>query len=274
MNEFVRRSPPWWGSFTVPESHCAAIEVGPLEIRALRQPRQWIISVERNLQMTDRVLVRVPVQWQEPGPKATVSRVVFHATHETFRVQPALPDRPLVVTTPSRFAIASRETVVLYVRVPVWVKLFSGDPPALVREVPSVRMRDTWSGPTPKEGELGYASEEHEFPSPDELPLAPYHAVCPVRVSNRAPIFLPIEEIRIPLPQLSLYSDSSSRLWTSPVSLEREPDGDLAALHVHEESPSEARGSARIAEPRVQVERSRIVRVFGSLLRPHREEIT
>ena len=272
MNEIIRRSAPWWGNFAVPEMQCAAFDVGPLEIRALRQPRQWIIAVERNLQETERTLVRIPTDWQEPSSTATVSRVVSHATQETLRLQPALPDRPLVVSPPARFAIASRETVVLYVRVPVWVKLFSGDPPALVREIPSVRMHDTWSGPSPKDGELGYASDEHEFPSPDERPLGPHQALCSVRVSNRASVFLPIEEIRIPLPQLSLYSDSSSRLWTSPVSLEREPDGDLAALHVSEEAPAEAQGTARISEPRVQVERSRIVRVFGSLLRPHREE--
>ncbi|HET9888354.1 MAG TPA: hypothetical protein VFR10_12685 [bacterium] len=272
MNEIVRRAAPWWGNFAVPQSQGAAFDVGPLEIRALRQPRQWVIAAERNLPLTDRILVRIPVDWQEPSPTASVSRVMSRATQETLRVQPVLPDRPLVVSPPPRFAIASRETVVLYVRIPVWVRLLSGDPPALLREMASVRMRDTWSGPTPKEGELGYASEEHDFPSPDELPLAPHHAVCSVRVSNRASVFLPIEEIRIPLHQLSLYSDSASRLWTSPVSLEREPDNDLAALHVSEEPPPEAQGTAQVSEPRVQVERSRIVRVFGSLLRAHREE--
>jgi hypothetical protein len=272
VNEIVRRSPPWWGNFAVPEMQAAAFDVGPLEIRALREPRQWTMAVERDLEQTDRLLVRIPAPWEEPSLAAMVSRVVSRATRETLRIQPVMPDRPLVVSPPARFAIASQETVVLYVRIPVWVRLFSGDPPALLREIPTVRMRDTWSGPTPKEGELGYASEEDSFPSPDEKPLAPHQAVCSVRVSNRAPAFLPIEEIRIPLPQLSLYSDSTSRLWTSLVSLEREPDNDLAALHVFEEPPPEARGTARITEPRVPLERSRIVRVFGSLLRPHREE--
>jgi hypothetical protein len=272
MNEVVRRSPPWWGNFAVPEMQCAAFDVGPLEIRALREPRQWIMAVERNLELTDRLLVRVPTPWEEPGLAATVSRVVSRATQESLRVQPVMPDRPLVVSPPPRFSIASHETVVLYVRIPVWVRLFSGNPPALLREIPSIRMRDTWSGPSPKEGDLGYASEEHDYPSPDERPLAPHQAVCTVRVTNGASVFLPIEEMRIPLPQLSLYSDSASRLWTSPVSLEREPDNDLAAMHVIAEPPPEARGTARIAEPRVPLERSRIVRVFGSLLRPHREE--
>jgi hypothetical protein len=216
----------------------------------------------------------VPGPWQEPGPSATVSRVVSRATHETLRVQPALPDRPLVVSPPPRFAIASRELVFLYIRIPVWVRLLSGDPPAILREIATVRMRDTWSGATPREGELGYAGQENDFQSPQELPPAAHEAVCSIRVHNRAPAFLPLEEIRIPLPQLSLYSDSDARLWTSPVSLEREPDGDLAALHVMEDPPTEAKGTARIAEPRMHVERSRIVRVFGSLLRPHREEHT
>jgi len=274
MNEIVRQTPPWWGNFTVSESECAALDVGPLEIRALRSSREWKIAVERMPQANDRVLVRVPASWREPGPTATVSRVVFRATHETLRVQPALPDRPLVVSPPSRFAIASRETVVLYIRVPVWVRLFGGDPPALLREIATVRMRDTWSGTSPREGELGYASEEIDFHSPEEHAPFAHEAVCSIRVNNRAPTLLPLEEIRIPLPQLSLYSDSDARLWTSPVSLEREPDGDLAALHVMEEPPAEAKGTARIAEPRMHVERSRIVRVFGSLLRPHREDQT
>jgi hypothetical protein len=274
MSEIVRQVSPWWGNFAVPESQCASLDVGPLEIRALRGAREWTIAVERDLQAKDRVAVRVPGTWREPGPAATVSRVVSRATQETLRVQPALPDRPLVVSPPSRFASASRETVILYVRVPVWVRLLSGDPPALMREIPTVRLRDTWSGASPREGELGYSSEESGFHSPEEIAPAAHEAVCSVRVHNRAPTFLPLEEIRIPLPQLSLYSDSESRLWTSSVSLEREPDGDLAALHVMEESPAEAKGTARIAEPRMHVERSRIVRVFGSLLRPHREEQT
>jgi hypothetical protein len=272
MTEIVRRSSPWWGSFAVPESQSAAIDIGPLEIRVLRATREWTIAIERVVDAPDRVLVEIPAPWQEPAPSWRVSRVAAKKTHEILRVEPALPNRPLVVTPQPGYSIAAREMVVLHVRIPVWIRLSSGDPPALLREVSTVRMRETWSGSSPREGEIAYSSDENRFESPEERPPAAHMAICAVRVHNRAASYLPLEEIRIPLPQMSLYADVDGRLWTSAVNLEQVPDTDHAELLVDEGPPPEAKTSARIAEPRMQVERSRIVRLFGSLLRHSRED--
>lgn len=263
----------WWGDSKVGVGEGATFHLGPLELHARRDARTWTLQFERTMSAPrDRVRVDVPASAPTFSPRAHLSRVAFRATNELLLVRPALPDRVLIVAPQIRFSVAPREDLTLFARVPVWMRIFAGDPPdvpALLREIMTVRLRDTWSGPTTRDGELGYATREDDFATPDESPPAAHEVVCPLRVNNRAPTLLALEEIRIPLPQLPLFADASGILWTPTVTLEREPDGDLAELRVAEEPPVDA---VRVAEPRVAAERRRIVKVFGNLLRRSWEE--
>lgn len=276
MNTAARTATRWWGDVEVGVGEGVTLEVGPLTFHARRDARTWTLRFERDRSAPrDRVAVRAPDPEPEFSADAHVSRVAFRATHSLFRVRPALADRLLVVAPEARFSVAPREQLTLYARVPVWVQAFAGDPPdvpALLREIMTERLRDTWVGPSPREGELGYATREDDFAPPDESAPAAHEAICPLLIHNRARSLLALEEIRIPLPHLPLYADAKHRLWTPTVALEREADGDLAELRLGETAPGEAGPSTRVTDARSPAERSRIVRLFGRLLRSDREE--
>jgi hypothetical protein len=219
--------------------------------------------------------VRIPAEPEEPRPGAVVSRIAFRETNEMLRLRPALPDRPLVVAPGERFAVAPSEDLTFYIRVPVRVQVFAGDPPnppALLREAATVRLRDTWSGPSFREGELAYASAETTFEPPEQRAPGSHEAVCALRVINRAMRLLPLDEIRVPLSHIALFTDERGRLWTQGVVLEHSSDGDLAEMRVLDHPPHEAERVKRVSEPRFVADRSRIVKMFGRLLGSGRED--
>jgi hypothetical protein len=159
--------------------------------------------------------------------------------------------------------------------VPVRVQIYAGDPPdppALLREFATQRLRDTWSGPSFRDGELAYASAETSFEPPEEREPGPHEAICPLNVNNRATSLLALDEIRVPLPHLALFADDRGRLWTQTVALERSSIGDLAEVRMLDDPPRDARGAVRLNEPRLAAERSSIVRIFGKLLGSGRED--
>ncbi len=267
---------PWWGDFAIPEGKAGAFDIGPLEMRVMRARHEWRISIERVPDAPGgRSDVRIPVEPEEPRPGAAVSRIAFRETNELLRLRPALPDRALVVAPGERFGVAPSEDLTFYIRVPVRVQVFAGDPPdppALLREAATVRLRDTWSGPSFREGELAYASAETTFEPPQGRAPGSHEAVCALRVINRAMRLLPLDEIRVPLPHIALFADDSNRLWTQSVVLERSADGDLAEMRVLDHPPHEAEPVKRVGEPRFVAERSRIVQIFGKLLGSGRED--
>ncbi len=276
MSAIERDVAGWWGDFEVGIGEGAVVEIGPLTLYARRDARTWTLRFERDSAAPrDRSRVRAPGGEPAFSANAHFSRVAFRATHSLLRLRPALPDRVLVVAPETRFSVAPREELMLFARVPVWLRVFAGDPPdvpALLREIITERLHDTWIGPAPSEGELGYASREDDFAPPDESAPAAHEAICPLHVNNRARSLLDLEGIRIPLPQLALHADGKGRLWTPTVNLVREPDGDFAELRIGEAAPAEAGPATREADARTPVERSRIVRVFGRLRRAEREE--
>lgn len=275
MSGLERHEAPWWGDYGIDFGACAAFFVGPLELHVERDRRTWTLTYERIAEAArDRVLLRIPSPPPKPRDGAHVFRVAFRETHELLRIRPALPDRLLVVAPEIRFSIAPREDLTLYARVPVWLQVYAGDPPdlpALLREVMTERLQETWSGPSMREGDLAYATREDDFAPPEESAPAAHEVLCPLRIINRARSLLSLREIRIPLVHLALFADIRHQLWTPAVTLEREPDGDFAELRIAEGPPPEAESVVRVGDPRQPELQSKIVRVFGNLWRTTRE---
>jgi hypothetical protein len=90
-----------------------------------------------------------------------------------------------------------------------------------------------------------------------------------VRIRNQAPTKLEFERIKIPVPNLSIFADTSAHLWTEPVTLERDEDGDFAGLRLGKGAPDEASAAGdavRVGGPRETHTKGLSLRTFGHLL--------
>jgi hypothetical protein len=98
------------------------------------------------------------------------------------------------------------------------------------------------------------------------LATRPSRAITVVRISNLAPTVLPLARLRLPLPNLSLYSGEDGGLWTEFVTLERRHDGDLAEIRLAAAAPPEAGRCTLVSPPRTVMGRHSLIRSFTSLL--------
>lgn len=264
-DEVAVRPGRWWGGFETPVAATRSWRIGPLGLWALRSPVDWSLSITRADDPHDSSL-RVAEE-DEPAPleEGEARRFGFAKSPARLELVPMLAPRPVVVNPERPFAVPGGEEVVIFASTPLWVAIEAGPPPVRLLEVPLFRPSDTWFGADTRQGELCYASRTHANLRLENVRHPPHRAVSPVRIRNRASGLLDVRKLRLPMPNLSLFADESWRLWTQTVVLEREEDGDFAALRLERRPPKEAGATERIGGPRVTAEKRVLVRAFGRI---------
>ena len=91
------------------------------------------------------------------------------------------------------------------------------------------------------EGELCYASPTALLTKVSEMRPYPHRAVVPVSIDNRGAESVWLHRLRIPAPNLMLYSGKHGRLWTERVTLVRErgSTGDISEVRIAKGPPVE-----------------------------------
>ena len=259
-------TPPWWGEFDLPLQATRAWHIGSFDLHLTRTEHEIGASWWRSGEYASTELV-VNAPASSPAPAtATLERFGYRQPPARMRILPALPDRPLIVTPIHPFRLPPKEEATLFVSVPLWLQLSAtGD--VVLFEEPLHRLSDTWFGPNTRIGELCYASRSSARLSLSNLPALAQRAVSAVRIRNLATTVLELERLSLPAPHLSLYAGTNGHLWTEAVSLEREADGDFAALELSSAPPKAAGAAQRVSDSRERPERRTPFRSFGRLLR-------
>jgi hypothetical protein len=177
-------------------------------------------------------------------------------------LRPLLADLPVIVRPSSALHVPAKQKTTLYVTTVVWLRAFNDG--SLLLDMPVFRPSDTWFGPDTVSGELCYASRTQARTRVEALAQLPHRAVTPVVISNDAETALQVEQLRVPVPFLSLYAASDGRLWTNGITLTRGADSTEASLELlgSESLPS---GCSRLAEPRDDAPNRSLVRAFSRL---------
>ncbi|MCB9506315.1 MAG: hypothetical protein H6698_00290 [Myxococcales bacterium] len=210
-----------WAPIEVSPDGVAERSFGPLNLQIRWGAGDWTVAVEHEGALD----VRSP----KPLPSLDVVRFAgSDGAAAVVHIEPRLLDRPVVARPETPIYVLAGETVRLFVSSPLMVALRVGERGASLTEVPTVRLSDTWFGPSTRVGELCYASRTGARLRLADVPRTPIRAVSSVRITNRASTHVRIERVRIPCPELSLYRDESGQLWTEELRLLRTGDGDRA----------------------------------------------
>lgn len=269
----------WWGRFVVPQGAAGSWAVGPFRLCIRRRRGEWDVSVDGSGDAMDETLrVQVPLSPPEtPGDPPdlaaggaqpeTATRLRFAAQDEedALFIGPLLADRPVVARPETPFHLLGRHETTIYLSQPVWVRLEAGDPPGTLVVLPTFVLKDTWFGPSPREGELCYATRTAARLDLDDFRFRPARAVTEVRIRNRAAATLAFERVNLPTPSLSLFHDRHGRLWTESVTVERPEAGDTAHIRIGGAPPAAAESAVLLAKPRQQETRGVLERAMGML---------
>lgn len=93
--------------------------------------------------------------------------------------------------------------------------------------------------------------------------MTPHRTTTAVRVRNQAGTNLAVEKIKLPLPNMSIFTTPEGRLWTETVTLTRQEDGDMAAIDLGKTPPSHIEGTKLLTGPREQPAKGLFTRVFS-----------
>ncbi len=254
----------WWGEFDFQLDESAYWHVGALQLWVKRVTNEWQVhSVQDSDPFATGLGHEFPAS--TPVPEAAqLTRISFTKTGSSLSLKVLLGDRAYIIRPEIPLVIPAGESVQVFASTPVWLSL--GQNGRQLLELPAYRSSDTWFGPSTIEGELAYASRSAARVNLAEIEFRPHRAVTPISVRNQASDALILERLRVPVQYLHLYG-SETGLWTQAVVLERQGDGEFAAVQLQKSTLREAGRVKHLAEPRQQMGRNVIVRAFSRLFK-------
>tara|TARA_R100000322_G_scaffold135550_2_gene91458 strand:- start:39 stop:836 length:798 start_codon:yes stop_codon:yes gene_type:complete len=251
---------PWWEPVDIEVEQIRHYAVGPVSVYLQRRQSEWLLAWENFPDSEDYYRV-ISEAVSEIPQHLTVNRYVFQRPPRRFRLKPRLLDRPIVVKTNQPVRIPSGESITFFISSPVCVSVELQDPDTVLQELDTLRLSDTWFGPSTRVGELCYATKTHARNEKSDMPLRPHRAVTPVNIRNQSDAILAIEKLSIPVPFLRVYGHADGTLWTEPVSLEHTEDNQLAKMEIGRQPA----GAVALAEARTPPARNNVVRAFISM---------
>lgn len=264
----IEESVAWWGEHALALEEAGRFQIGSFELTASRNAFEWRVAWQRS---TDGDLARGSVECPLPATEVEVEvqgellRLVTSSESRRLAVQPQLANRPVVVRPETIFRLLPGAEIRLYVSMPVWVLVEVDEPPRQVLDEATWRLPDTWFG-GPTSGELCFAIKINARLYLENLPIFAHRAITVVVLKNRSETVLPIERLKLPAPNLSLYADSASHLWTQVVCVESDREGQIARVDIGQGPPEEAADARLVAGARVPTHQNLLVRALGNLL--------
>lgn len=182
-----------WGTVMVideGQSHIVHLDTTTLSIT--RKPKRWLIDHQNP--STDKLLIKGSTQ------------KVYASNENKLLFIPALPADPVVLKPDEDIFLMPHQKMVLYVRVPVWMQIYSGiqKPEHLLTEIPVKVLSDIWFG-EPQSGEKGSTLRFDES-FLDRSKSDEFEIVCPVEIYNASDLQLPFHRFALRTRHLSIYS--------------------------------------------------------------------
>ncbi len=261
IEETVVELTPWWKPVKLGVGRCWRYAIGPLTVYLQRRSDEWWLASEVAAESEE--LYRVESSELDAIPQGLkYSRFVFKKSPGSFCLKPRLLDRPVVVKTNQAVHIPPGEDITFYISSPVSVGLELGEGGAILLEMASQRLSDTWFGPSTRVGELCYATKTQARNNKQDIPRRPHRAVTPVIIHNHAAELLTMDKLSIPVPFLAVYGLPDGNLWTDPLTLEHHSGHSMAKLKIGDKPPPGANTGNRLAEAREKLAKGGLVRAF------------
>jgi len=257
----------WFGRRTLDDGQCGRWQVGPFTLWARRSAREWHLACSTAPDAAvGEVRVELPSPVAEPAEDAELHRYAFRAAPAEITLTPALADRPVVVRPKAPLLLPPGEEVTVYASVPLWLEVGLGQPATAVLDRPLLRPSDTWFGASRRYGELCYSTRTAAHLDLAELTMLPHHAVAAVRLVNHGRTLLPVERLRLPIEQMSVYRCGQDALWPESGPLERQGDDTMAGVKLGSGPPADAGPAELIRGPRTPTSRGLSIRAFSERL--------
>lgn len=262
----------WWGNFQFTTGQINRWDFASLDIGIQHLEKEWCIWHEHDPAFTREDSQRPLIICNDDTAQRPekFKRFVFTQTRDTLEISPHLPDRNIVAKPINPITLMPSQEVTLFVGAMLWftVKTKSSEEPLF--EVPIRQLSDTWFGPSPRLGELCYASKTHAYLDPNALSHRAYRAIVPVTIRNENnKDALTIEKINVPVTILDLYYEPEKhQFWTNSIHLLKEAGSSHVQIKVDSVRRSQhftSKTSTHLASARRPDQNRLILRAYDML---------
>ncbi len=171
----LKQTPKWWGNFQLEIGQMGFWQIGPSSFSIHRLKQEWrIVLNEGTDPFSNELVVNVPLPSDEDDTATSLRRYMFQSTHRDLTLIPVLVDRSVVVRPTTPFSIREGQEVTLYITTPLWVRVEVEDMKYPLRDIPTIRLSDTWFGNDTLSGELCYAGKLAGRLSLEDVHKLPY----------------------------------------------------------------------------------------------------
>ncbi len=251
----------FWEIKTLEPEASACWRLGPLSLWARRRNNEWGIFAERG---GSKELVQEFAGGTPPREDAAWKRWAFKQEESAVGLVPTSPDRSVVARPETPLRIPPDNDVLLFVSVPLWLRVFvGGERRVFLVEEPTRVLSNTWFG-EPTEGELCYALKTGASRSLAGVKAGTYRFVCPLLIKNHSAEELNFQKVCLPVPHVQLYR-GKTRIWSNRISLSYLGKSQFSAVVFDGEPPEYEEIREKLGEPRIRERRSFVRRSFETI---------
>ena len=200
-----------WGQVPLEPNQVLKASFGPLWVWIRRDHTDWFYAFERPGEestlfgLDPAKEAPEDLDWNRLGCEKASRHIVL---------EPALPNRAVVVRPDMPLTILPGERIQFFVRVPLWIRLVATNKAqSMWCDLPTRVLSKTWFGST-ELGEQAYALRTSAVRSLDDLARFADRVVCPVRLRNQSADVLLLNRLCLRVQHLGLYEGATS-LWTN-----------------------------------------------------------
>ena len=245
-----------WPIFTLKDRDVCRHRIGPLTIFLKRFLNEiWVASIRDDATRGDPAELPEKPEWM---------RMALPGEFDQYRLQPVMPDRPVIIDTEHSFSFVSQTRTRVYSRVPAWVRITPvSREDLIIAELPTVVLSETWFGGF-TEGELSYAvSSTARRILTDDL-LEPHLVVCPMEIRNNSDDELKFEKVCLRVDRLAIFARGDA-LWSDETVINYHGADSGTDTEMKGTCPPEAGDAKLVSKPRTPVRKSIGLKTFRLL---------
>lgn len=256
MEPLINSKPIIWGSHDLTPDYQSRWGIGAANI--------WLKQVATELWVCteyDSDRSQLNRNENDAPPDSVWTRWALTEARTQVNLQPVLPDRSVVLKPEFPFRIIKKTAALIYVRLPVWVRISINAPqPLTLIDIPTIILSNTWFG-TMTEGELCYWLITGARRQIDQPLLRPHQAICPVHIVNEADEELVVEKICLRVNKLSLF-EFDGQLWSDTTKVTFRGPQNISDVEVSGQPPLPAKTAKLITAPHDPQKRHFSARTF------------
>lgn len=250
-----------WDPIQLKPEQTLSLQLGPLNLWIHRGRQEWHVAYSYEALLEERLSLTVSGE-DFPQGRNWVRWIINDEINE-IRLNPRLPDRPVIVRPEMPMCLLPKQSVLFFVGIPVWLSITFGSTQKNAFEVPTRTLSKSWFGPVTG-GELCYALKTTAKLHQGDLLPHTHRAVFPLGIRNTSTEKMNFERLCLRVQYLNVYQ-GETRMWTGKGRVNYRGEEHRSRVVYARTAPDYDRAGPLLGIAREPMQRGGLLKTFDNL---------